>query len=109
MRRVGIEMTDMQTPMHSDPDAASEQRQPMSDRRRGAAMLAGFAAAVIVIWGAVLPRIARMPAMRRSIETTERLGINPAAIYYSDLYPRDAARRIGVPIGRPASNTMTSR
>lgn len=49
----------------------------------------GLSAIVLVIfsvWGWVLPMIGNSPTIRRSIDNTDRLGINPAAIFYTDVY-----------------------
>jgi hypothetical protein len=61
----------------------------------------GFAAIVLVIvsvWGWVLPMIGNSPTIRTSIETTERLGINPAAIFYTDVFEAKENRDLFLPI-----------
>ncbi len=49
----------------------------------------GLTAAIIVIlsvWGWALPMIGNVQTIRRSIDNTQRMGINPAAIFYTDVY-----------------------
>lgn len=49
----------------------------------------GLTVAIIIIlsvWGWVLPTIGNVPTIRRSIDNTQRMGINPAAIFYTDVY-----------------------
>jgi uncharacterized membrane protein len=49
---------------------------------------AKFSLAVLVVslvWLVVLPRIARIAAVQERIERNERLGIDPSAMFYSDL------------------------
>ena len=41
--------------------------------------------AVSLVWLVVLPRIARIAAVQERIERNERLGIDPSAMFYSDL------------------------
>jgi hypothetical protein len=53
--------------------------------------VAGLSAAVVVIlsvWGWVLPTIGNAPTIRRSIDHTQQMGINPAAIFYTDVYEK---------------------
>ncbi|HBJ38004.1 MAG TPA: hypothetical protein DDZ51_25255 [Planctomycetaceae bacterium] len=51
----------------------------------------GLSATVLVIvsvWGWVLPMVGNRPTIRQSIENTQRLGINPAAVFYTDVYEK---------------------
>jgi len=43
---------------------------------------------IVSVWGWVLPTIGNAPTIRRSIENTQRMGINPAAIFYTDVYEK---------------------
>ncbi|TVP99494.1 MAG: hypothetical protein EA381_09510 [Planctomycetaceae bacterium] len=42
--------------------------------------------AITVTWGWLLPRLSRTDVIRQRIDRTDRLGINPAAIYYTDVF-----------------------
>lgn len=42
-------------------------------------------ALIIVIWGVVLPRLATTPTVRNRNLWLEERGIDPAAMYYTDL------------------------
>ncbi|MGC1272298.1 MAG: hypothetical protein WBC44_01220 [Planctomycetaceae bacterium] len=42
-------------------------------------------AGVAVVWLIVLPRLGEVPAVREQIEANEALGINPGAMYYTEL------------------------
>lgn len=51
-------------------------------------MWTGFTFCVLsiaVIWLGILPQIARIPALEQQIEQFEAAGINPGAMYYSEL------------------------
>jgi hypothetical protein len=64
----------------------------MTESRRGGAWrLAAILITAIAFWGWLFPWISTWPATRQRIENTERLGINPSAIYYTDIfrYPAD--------------------
>jgi HAMP domain-containing protein len=41
---------------------------------------------ITVTWGWLLPRLSRTGVIRQRIDRTDRLGINPAAIYYTDVF-----------------------
>lgn len=56
-----------------------------TDRCRRWAAFAAAAAALTIIWGIVLPRLAETSVMRKMIQRNERLGIDPSAMFYSDL------------------------
>ncbi|MCA9103207.1 MAG: hypothetical protein KDA63_18760 [Planctomycetales bacterium] len=64
-----------------DQTVVTEQR----GRSGGWPTLAVVLLAVAVIWGVVLPRLGEQPAVRARIERFERQGIEPAALFYSDL------------------------
>lgn len=55
------------------------------DRCRRWAALAAAVAALTIIWGIVLPRLAETSVMRKMIQRNVRLGIDPSAMFYSDL------------------------
>ena len=42
-------------------------------------------AAVAVIWGGLLPALLRCPAIARHVARMEERGVNPAAMYYTEL------------------------
>jgi hypothetical protein len=42
-------------------------------------------AAVAVIWGGMLPAILRCRGVARHVATMEERGVNPAAMYYTEL------------------------
>lgn len=57
------------------------------DRRtRDWALFATLIMIIAILWGWALPRIARTPTIRDGIEQSRRYGINPAAIYYTDVF-----------------------
>lgn len=41
--------------------------------------------AIVIVWTLVLPWIGSHPTVRSRIESLDRLGIDPAAPYYTDL------------------------
>jgi hypothetical protein len=47
-------------------------------------LVLGFAA-VAAIWGGLLPALLRCPAIARHVATMEERGVNPAAMYYTEL------------------------
>lgn len=47
--------------------------------------LAVGVAAVAVIWGGLLPAVLRSPAVTRHVARMEERGVNPAAMYYTEL------------------------
>ena len=42
-------------------------------------------AAVAAIWGGLLPALLRCPAIARHVACMEERGVNPAAMYYTEL------------------------
>ena len=42
-------------------------------------------AAVAAIWGGLLPALLRCPAIARHVARMEERGVNPAAMYYTEL------------------------
>jgi hypothetical protein len=52
---------------------------------RGRCALAATIAAVAVVWLAVLPLIGRQPVVSQYILRNERMGIDPAAKFYTEL------------------------
>jgi len=65
---------------------------------RGVCGLAAIVLVIFFVWGWVLPLIGNTPTIRTSIETTERLGINPAAIFYTDVFEAKENRDLFLPI-----------
>lgn len=60
---------------------------PDLDRRtRDWVLFATLIMIIAIMWGWALPRIARTPTIRDGIEQSRRYGINPAAIYYTDVF-----------------------
>ncbi len=49
-----------------------------------------FAVAVLWGWGWALPRLAKHDSIRQQINHAERFGINPGALYYTDVFNGDA-------------------
>jgi len=59
----------------------------MTESRRGGVWrLAAIVITAIVLWGWLFPWVGTWPTTVRRIENTDRLGINPSAIYYTDLF-----------------------
>ncbi len=56
-------------------------------RRRGWLRLALGSAAILVLWLAALPWLANRTAIRRHIEFLERRGIDPSAMFYTEVEP----------------------
>jgi hypothetical protein len=52
---------------------------------RGMKRLGAGIAAVVVIWGGLLPGLLRCPAIARHVARMEERGVNPAAMYYTEL------------------------
>jgi hypothetical protein len=66
---------------------AVDHRQATSGRlNHGLARLLAFVFVILSVWGWVLPLIGNAPTIRRSIDNAERMGINPAAVFYTDVY-----------------------
>ncbi|HEX6985426.1 MAG TPA: hypothetical protein VF170_08615 [Planctomycetaceae bacterium] len=63
-------------------------------RHRGLLALAAGSAALAAVWLVVLPRVGELPSVRGRIEANESRGINPGAMYYTELeaMPRLAER-----------------
>lgn len=55
-------------------------------RSRGAkrALLAAIVATGAALWLVVLPRLAQSPSQQRHAADLRRLGVDPAALYYTD-------------------------
>lgn len=53
--------------------------------RRGGWLLVAAAALLAAVWLLLLPRVAQQQTVRDTIERNERLGINPAAKFYTEL------------------------
>ena len=49
-------------------------------------------AAILVLWLAVLPRLADQPPVRRHIEFLEQRQIDPSAMFYTELEPMGEVR-----------------
>lgn len=47
--------------------------------------LAACIAALIVVWGVLLPRLAERPKLAERIEWLDERGIDPSAMYYTEL------------------------
>lgn len=56
----------------------------MKRNHNGSLALLGFVVVVVVLWGLILPRVARWQAVQDRADRFSKAGINPAAIYYSD-------------------------
>ena len=72
--------------------AGGERRQP----RRRAVQVTNFAMCVLLVgltWGLVLPSIAKRPAMQQRIRWLDAQGIDPSAMYYTDLEVMDKILR----------------
>ena len=54
-----------------------------NDHGRGRLFLATLA--IVIVWTLVLPWIGARPSVRSRIETLNTQGIDPAALYYTDL------------------------
>lgn len=52
---------------------------------RGLGKLVLGVAILAIIWLVVLPRVSHFPAIRQHIQRNERAGINPDAMFYSEL------------------------
>ena len=59
---------------------------------RGWIRLAVGSTAILVLWLAVLPRIADQPAVRRHIEFLEQQQIDPSVMFYTELEPMAEVR-----------------
>jgi hypothetical protein len=52
--------------------------------------LAACSFGIVALWGWLLPAIGSRSGVRHSIEWTEKLGINPSAIFYTDVFQSPA-------------------
>lgn len=48
--------------------------------------LAASCLALAILWCWLLPMLSRAELVRQQIQRSEQLGINPAAIYYTDVF-----------------------
>ena len=55
--------------------------------------LAAWCLVLSVIWLGLLPRLMDLPPLRREIETLEEQGIDPSAMFYTELDTMDEVRR----------------
>jgi len=67
----------------------------------GTAILLAILLATASVWGWILPMIGNVESMRFRIESTERRGINPAAIYYTDVFDSRSVSRPNPGISQP--------
>lgn len=58
----------------------------MSERIFRRLLLLTISLTMLMIWGWVLPRIGRLTEVRSRIDQSQRMGINPGAIYYTDVF-----------------------
>ena len=49
------------------------------------ARLTAVVAGLAVVWGGILPRLGRHAAVARHVAAMEQGGVNPAAMYYTEL------------------------
>jgi hypothetical protein len=56
-----------------------------SETRDGRYSLAAAIATVAIVWLTVLPLVGRQPVVRDYIDRNERLGVDPAAKFYTEL------------------------
>ncbi|MFK8112480.1 MAG: hypothetical protein AB8B91_09765 [Rubripirellula sp.] len=57
----------------------------LQGRRAGALKLAACVLAICFVWGAVLPRLSSLDRMRSYCEWLDQEGIDPSAMYYTEL------------------------
>jgi hypothetical protein len=58
----------------------------LNSRTKDRVLFATLIMIIAIVWGWALPRLARTPTIRDGIEQSRRYGINPAAIYYTDVF-----------------------
>ncbi len=58
----------------------------MSEQNFRRWLLLTIALAMLMIWGWVLPWVGQLTEVRSRIDQSQRMGINPAAIYYTDVF-----------------------
>lgn len=56
----------------------------VSSQSMGRTLLAALSVFGVILWGVVLPRVAKWETVRNRADRFSEAGINPAAIYYSD-------------------------
>lgn len=59
------------------------------DNQRGIKALLGMIATIVTIWMVVLPAAAKLPTVRKHLEFLESHRVNAAAMFYTELEPRD--------------------
>ena len=57
--------------------------------QRGIRALLGMVLAIVTIWMVVLPAAAKLPTVRNHLEFLESHRVNAAAMFYTELEPRD--------------------
>lgn len=58
----------------------------MNERTFRRLILLAITLALVLTWGWVLPRVGRLTGVRNHIDRAQRMGINPGAIYYTDVF-----------------------
>ncbi len=76
---------DSEVVTHGD-DSVKNDQLPGCGINRGVAGLSAIIVVILSVWGWGLPMIGNSPTIRRSIDNTQRMGINPAAVFYTDVY-----------------------
>jgi len=71
------------------------------DAFRGTSILVAIVLITASVWGWLLPMLGNVESMRVRIESTERRGINPAAIYYTDVFDSRSLSRPNQRISQP--------
>ena len=69
----------------SDVTIAADRTDDGDHRRRGIVRLALCAIVIGLVWCVVLPRLARHPSMREYSGWLDERGIDPSAMYYTEL------------------------
>lgn len=67
------------------PQPPSPSNPPQPDPARGRRRLAVGVAVIAVVWLVVLPAIGRLEPVRRKIEAEQARGIDPSAMFYTEL------------------------
>ncbi|WP_237607266.1 hypothetical protein [Roseimaritima sediminicola] len=80
----------------------------MTGRGKGLAMLLLWSAAIAVVWLVVLPYRARQPAMREHLQWLDDKGIDPSAMYYTELEVMEEILQRQRQARRAASGTRTA-
>jgi len=73
-------------------EPAADRGHPAGGAPAGWLRLACGTAAILILWLAILPRIADQPPVRRHIEFLEQRQIDPSAMYYTELEPMAEVR-----------------